>query len=155
MCTASNSQWWPDVASDGSGGAYIALSSPTRVLHVVRGREEPEFWHATGDETLVAAILPDSVGGLYMGLSPDGRLIHAGAPGVARELADTGAIHLGARGIGGRKRDAEIYRFQLRLSRSIRFRLERTSQVGKVVRRHVNFLVDRTGGMMLPGMSFE
>jgi len=79
-----------DVESDGAGGAFIALSSPTRVLHVGPGRE-PEFWHATGDETLVAAILPDGEGGVYMGLSVDGRLLHATGPGVAREVADSEA----------------------------------------------------------------
>jgi sugar lactone lactonase YvrE len=84
-----------DVEPDGSGGAFIALSSPTRVVHVAPGRE-PEFWHATGDESLVAAILPDSAGGVYLGLSPDGRVIHAAAPGVAREVADSEALFVWA-----------------------------------------------------------
>jgi len=84
-----------DVEPDGTGGAFIALSSPTRVVHVVPGRE-PEFWHATGDETLVAALLPDSEGGVYLALSPDGRVIHAAAPGVAREVADSEALFIWA-----------------------------------------------------------
>jgi sugar lactone lactonase YvrE len=84
-----------DVETDGAGGAFVALSSPTRVLHVVPGRE-PEFWHATGDETLVAAILPDGDGGVYMGLSPSGRLIHATAPGATREVATSEALFIWA-----------------------------------------------------------
>jgi sugar lactone lactonase YvrE len=84
-----------DVEPDGTGGAFVALSSPTRVLHLVPGRE-PEFWHATGDETLVAAILPDGDGGVYIGLSPSGHLIHAAAPGVTREVAITEALFIWA-----------------------------------------------------------
>ena len=37
----------------------------------------------------------------------------------------------------------------------ITYRLERTSQVGKVPRRHVNVLVDRSGGLLIPTLSFE
>jgi sugar lactone lactonase YvrE len=84
-----------DVEPDGAGGAFIALSSPTRVVHVTPDRE-PEFWHATGDETLVAAILPDNEGGVYLALSPDGRVIHAAAPGVAREVANSEALFIWA-----------------------------------------------------------
>lgn len=35
------------------------------------------------------------------------------------------------------------------------YRIERTSQVGKLPRRAVNLLLDRSNGMLLPGMSFE
>ncbi|RKY19358.1 MAG: hypothetical protein DRQ55_10850 [Planctomycetota bacterium] len=35
------------------------------------------------------------------------------------------------------------------------YRVERTSQVGKLPRRAVNVLIDRTGGMLMPGFSFE
>lgn len=35
------------------------------------------------------------------------------------------------------------------------YRLERTSQIGKVPRRSVNILLDRSAGMLLPGLSFE
>ena len=35
------------------------------------------------------------------------------------------------------------------------YRVERTSQLGKVPRRQVNMLLDRSGGLLLPGLSFE
>lgn len=35
------------------------------------------------------------------------------------------------------------------------YRIERTSQVGKVPRRAVNMLLDRSGGQLLPGLSYE
>ena len=71
-------------------GVFVALSSPTRVLFVAAGRE-PEVWYESGDEGLVAAMVPDGNGGLYFGLSPSGRLFHAQAPGDYREAAETDA----------------------------------------------------------------
>lgn len=38
---------------------------------------------------------------------------------------------------------------------AITYRLERTSQVAKVPRRHVNVLIDRSNGQLVPGLSFE
>ena len=35
------------------------------------------------------------------------------------------------------------------------YRLERTSQIAKVPRRAVNVLVDRSGGLLVPALSFE
>ena len=35
------------------------------------------------------------------------------------------------------------------------WRLERTSQIAKVPRRHVNVLLDRSGGLLIPALSFE
>lgn len=35
------------------------------------------------------------------------------------------------------------------------YRLERTSQLAKVPRRVVNVLIDRTGGLLLPALSFR
>jgi sugar lactone lactonase YvrE len=94
-----------DLEPDGSGGAFVAASSPTRVIRLAAGRE-PEFWHSTGDETLVAAILPDREGGVYMGLSPDGRLLHASAPGDVREVADSEALFIWALAAG---RDGSVW----------------------------------------------
>lgn len=37
----------------------------------------------------------------------------------------------------------------------LRYRIERTSQIAKVPRRHVNVLLDRTGGLLIPTLSFE
>jgi len=88
-----------DLEPDGAGGAFVAVSSPTRVIHLRPGAE-PEFWHATGDETLVAAILPDGSGGLYIGLSPDGRLLHATGPGEVEPLADSEALFIWALAAG-------------------------------------------------------
>ena len=38
---------------------------------------------------------------------------------------------------------------------TLRWRLERTSQIAKVPRRRVNLLLDRSGGLLLPALSFE
>ena len=81
--------------SDGKGGLFIAVSSPTRLLYVAPGAPEVP-WHKAGDETLIAALLPDSAGGVYYGLSPTGRLIHAASPTEAREVADTEALFIWA-----------------------------------------------------------
>ncbi|MDG2148142.1 MAG: hypothetical protein P8N09_01325 [Planctomycetota bacterium] len=35
------------------------------------------------------------------------------------------------------------------------YRIERTSQIGKVPRRAVNVLLDRSGGQLMPGLSYE
>jgi len=81
--------WDVEPAADGDG-VFVALSTPTRVLRVATGRE-PEVWYESGDEGLVAAIASDGNGGLYFGLSPEGRLFHAGASGQYREAVNTGA----------------------------------------------------------------
>ena len=101
LSRAIETLWGPDdgivwdVEPDGSGGVFVALSSPTRVLRVTPGGE-PELWYSSGDEALVAAILPDGKGGLYIGLSPDGRLFHASAAGEAHEIADSEALFIWA-----------------------------------------------------------
>ena len=56
-----------DVAPAHQDGVFAALSTPTRVLRIAPGRE-PEVWYESGDEGLVAAIVPDGNGGLYFGL---------------------------------------------------------------------------------------
>ena len=38
---------------------------------------------------------------------------------------------------------------------TLTYRIERTSQVAKVPRRHVNVLIDRSNGLLIPGLSFE
>ncbi len=38
---------------------------------------------------------------------------------------------------------------------ALTYRIERMSQVGKVPRRSVNVLIDRTGGLLIPTLSFE
>ena len=89
------SLWGPDqgvvwdLVADGTAGAFVALTSPTRVLRLAPGRE-PEIWHHTGDETLVAAMLEDGRGGLYLGISPNGQVLHAMSPTVRRVVAETG-----------------------------------------------------------------
>lgn len=85
---------WDLEATDGDG-VFAALSSPTRVLWLAAGRE-PRTWYESGDESLVAAIAPDGRGGLFLGLSPDGRVLHAEGPGEIREVADTGALFIWA-----------------------------------------------------------
>ncbi len=44
---------------------------------------------------------------------------------------------------------------QLSDGTQLTYRVERTSQVGKVPRRAVNMLLDRSNGQLLPGLSFE
>jgi hypothetical protein len=43
----------------------------------------------------------------------------------------------------------------LRDGTSLTYRLERTSQIAKVPRRAVNVLLDRSGGLLIPALSFE
>lgn len=80
-----------DLAPSGSASVFVALSSPTRVLKLEAGKPAVP-WHATGDETLVATILSDSDGGVYMGISPVGIVVHATEPGLPIEIANTGAL---------------------------------------------------------------
>jgi hypothetical protein len=38
---------------------------------------------------------------------------------------------------------------------ALSYRIERTSQVGKVPRKAVNVLIDRSGGLLIPALSFD
>jgi sugar lactone lactonase YvrE len=74
---------------------FIAVSSPSRLLYVAP--EAPAVaWHAVGDEKLIAALLPDSGGGVYYGLSPSGLLMHAASPTEVREIAETESLFIWA-----------------------------------------------------------
>ena len=44
---------------------------------------------------------------------------------------------------------------RLRDGTPLTYRLERTSQIAKVPRRAVNVLLDRSGGLLIPALSFE
>ena len=84
-----------DVAPEGSGGAFLALSSPGRVLWI-DGGGEAEVWYRPKEESLVAAVAADGEGGVFFGLSPDGTLYHASGPGVIEAVADSGALFVWA-----------------------------------------------------------
>ena len=77
--------------------------------------------------------------------------------------ADAGAIASGAGGAGGvhdfSQQDAPLQGFAgtavLSDGTPLRYRLQRTSQIAKVPRRAVNVLLDRSGGLLIPALSFE
>jgi len=73
----------------------VAISSPSRVLHVDGGRQE-RTWYRPPGESLVAALLPDSAGGLYVGVSPEGRVLHAAEAERLTVVAETGAAFIWA-----------------------------------------------------------
>ncbi len=89
--------WWGPAAgvvwavrSDGTGRAFLALSSPGRVLRV--GPDgATELWYQAEAERLVAALAPDGRGGVYFGVSPGGQILHAARAGAAELVAETGA----------------------------------------------------------------
>jgi len=88
--------WGPDegvvweVQAAGSDHAFVALSSPGRAIRV--GADgEAELWYETSNDDLVAAVLPDQAGGVYIGLSPSGQVMHASEPGAAEVLGESGA----------------------------------------------------------------
>jgi sugar lactone lactonase YvrE len=79
-----------EVLAAGSDHVFVALSSPGRALRV--GADgETELWFETSNDDLVAAVLPDQAGGVYIGLSPSGQVLHAREPGAADVLGDSGA----------------------------------------------------------------
>ena len=90
---ATSSTWWGpeggivwDVAPDGERGAFVALSGPARVLHVLPGKAAESWFEAPG-EAMVTALAPDGHGGVYFAVSPEGRILHvrgAGQPAQPR-----------------------------------------------------------------------
>lgn len=91
--------WGPEsgtvwqVRPAGDGGAFVALSSPGRVLRVKRG-ETPQAIFESEDEALVTALAADGAGGVYFGISPEGRILHADAAGEVRTLLQTPATFI-------------------------------------------------------------
>ena len=81
---------WEIVADDGDG-AFAALSSPGRVLHL-NAQGDAEVWFEAEGETLVGALASDGAGGVYAGLSPGGEIVHVTAPGESELVVETGAL---------------------------------------------------------------
>ncbi|HXV76290.1 MAG TPA: hypothetical protein VD788_08220 [Candidatus Polarisedimenticolaceae bacterium] len=81
----------PDSAPD---AAFVALSGPGRVLRVAAG-QPAEIWFEAVGETLVTAMARDPSGGVWFGLSPDGKVMRASRDGgavVVSEVATTDAL---------------------------------------------------------------
>jgi hypothetical protein len=83
------------VLPDGSGGAFVALSGPGRVLRVARGTAESTLYLSPG-ESLVTALVSDGDGGVLAGLSPEGRVLGVPEVGEPATLVETGAMFVWA-----------------------------------------------------------
>ena len=74
-------EWGPEsgivwgLLADDRGGAFVALSSPTRLLYI-DDKGESELWFSGDDDSLITAVTGDGAGGVYIGLSPQGQLLH-------------------------------------------------------------------------------
>jgi hypothetical protein len=69
-----------DVVADGERGAFVALSAPARVLHLVSGKPA-ETWYEESGEAMVTALAADGRGGVFFAVSPGGRILHARGAG--------------------------------------------------------------------------
>ena len=79
---------WDVVAAD-DRSAFVALSSPGRVLRVAEGNAEP--WYSSEEEVLITALAPDGEGGVYLGIAPSGTVLHVPEPGVSETVFTTSA----------------------------------------------------------------
>jgi hypothetical protein len=91
----TSAPWWGpgagivwDVAPDGERGAFLALSGPARVLHVVSGKPA-ETWFEEDGDAMVTALVPDGRGGVLFAVSPGGRILRARGAGQAVEPVRT------------------------------------------------------------------
>ncbi len=71
-------------------GVFVGLSSPGRLIRLTPGVED-ELWYLSGMDNLVTAMIADSDGGVYFGLSPDGEVLHARGEGLVDLATPTGA----------------------------------------------------------------
>ncbi len=71
-------------------GVFVGMSSPGRLLRLMPGADE-ELWYLSGMDNLVTAMLADSGGSVYFGLSPDGEVLHARGEGQVTMVTPTGA----------------------------------------------------------------
>jgi sugar lactone lactonase YvrE len=88
--------WGPEegivwaVQPAGERAAFVALSGPGRVLRVAAGRDPEPLYHAL-DDGLITAMVADGRGGVIIGLSPEGRLLHLDGQGGESLTAQTTA----------------------------------------------------------------
>jgi len=88
--------WGPDegvvweVLPARNNGVFVALSGPGRVLEVGEG-DDPRVWYSGGEAALATAIASDGKGGIYVGVSPDGTVLHLRKPEEADVVVETGA----------------------------------------------------------------
>ncbi|HEX5045016.1 MAG TPA: hypothetical protein VFV75_19135 [Candidatus Polarisedimenticolaceae bacterium] len=107
LAPAASSWWGPgggivwDIAADAERGAFVALSGPARVLHVLPGKP-PETWFEQSGDAMVTALAPDGRGGVYFALSPEGRILHVRAAGqTAQPRFTTEARYVWALALAG------------------------------------------------------
>ena len=91
----TSATWWGpgggivwDIAADGERGAFVALSGPARVLHVLPGKP-PETWFEQSGDAMVTALAPDGRGGVYFAVSPEGRILHVRGAGQGAQARFT------------------------------------------------------------------
>jgi hypothetical protein len=109
LAPAEDVLWGPgegivwDVEPAGDGGAFVALSSPGRVLRV-RSGEPAVAWYVAQEEKMVTAVAADGTGGVYAGVTPGGQILHGNGPDRLEPMAETGAAFVWAlaRGEGRR-----------------------------------------------------
>jgi sugar lactone lactonase YvrE len=85
---------WDLVASRG-GTVFVALSGPGQVV-AIDADGDSTVWLETDADSLVTSLAPDGKGGVYAGLSPEGRLLHLSGPGESATLAESGASFIWA-----------------------------------------------------------
>jgi hypothetical protein len=111
LALVSRTIWGPaegivwGVQPAGEDGAFVALSGPGRVQRVREG-EEPELWFVTGEESLVTALAADGRGGVYFGVTPEGKLLHAKSVDEVTTVAATSAVFIWALAV---QRDGTVW----------------------------------------------
>lgn len=79
----------------GDDAAWVALSGPGRLLEV-DGAGEPRAWFEAEGESLVTSLVADGQGGVYFGLSPEGRVMHADSPDAVEPVVQSGSTFIWA-----------------------------------------------------------
>ena len=90
-----------DVAAGKKGAVFVALSGPGQIVSIDADGSATVWYHADG-ESMVTALCVDGKGGVYAGLSPEGRVLHIRGPGEVAALAETHATFVWALETDGR-----------------------------------------------------
>jgi sugar lactone lactonase YvrE len=96
LAPAMETLWGPGegivwaVQPAGDGSAFVSLSGPARVLRIMPGAEA-EVIYRTYEDSLVTAMVPDGEGGVIIGVSPEGRVVHVRSIETENTLAQTDA----------------------------------------------------------------
>jgi len=84
-----------DLAAGPKDSVFVALSGPGQVVSI-DAEGAGTVWYQADGESLITALLADGRGGVYAGLSPEGRVLHLKSPGEIAVMTETDATFIWA-----------------------------------------------------------